>query len=231
MLEVLLTGVGGQGTVLAAKVLAQAALRKGWQVRTAETIGMAQRGGSVVSHVRMGTQGEAVHGPLVAKGSADAIIAFEPAEAVRVLPYLAPDGRVVTACTAIQPVSAALSKHPYRAQDALDCLRARLGEDGSVDAPCPAAAACSVGASASDGATRLGDHGRSARSSRLAVVDDKALCQQLGTRKALNMVLLGRAASIGALPFTAEELVGAMAQLVKPQFVALNEQAIALGMA
>ena len=54
MIDIMLTGVGGQGTVLAAKVLAQAAQEKGWHVRTAETIGMAQRGGSVVSHVRMG---------------------------------------------------------------------------------------------------------------------------------------------------------------------------------
>ena len=92
MRNVLLTGVGGQGTVLAAKVLAQAAQAKGWQVRTAETIGMAQRGGSVVSHVRMGDNGEEVIAPLVAKGTADMIIAFEPAEAARVLPYLAPDG-------------------------------------------------------------------------------------------------------------------------------------------
>ena len=60
MINVLLCGVGGQGTVLAAKVLAQAAQSKGWQVRTAETIGMAQRGGSVTSHVRMGDGGEPV---------------------------------------------------------------------------------------------------------------------------------------------------------------------------
>ena len=93
MRNVLLTGVGGQGTVLAAKVLAQAAQAKGRQVRTAETIGMAQRGGSVVSHVRMGVNGEDVFAPLVANGTADLIIAFEPAEAARVLPYLAPPGR------------------------------------------------------------------------------------------------------------------------------------------
>ena len=67
MLNILLTGVGGQGTVLAAKVLAQAALEKGWQVRTAETIGMAQRGGNVVSHVRIGNKGEQVHAPLVSR--------------------------------------------------------------------------------------------------------------------------------------------------------------------
>ena len=70
MRNVLLSGVGGQGTVLAAKVLAQAAQDKGWQVRTAETIGMAQRGGNVVSHVRMGDAGEEVFAPLLAEGTA-----------------------------------------------------------------------------------------------------------------------------------------------------------------
>ena len=114
MLNVMLTGVGGQGTVLAAKVLAQAAQEKGWNVRTAETIGMAQRGGSVVSHVRMGNGGEEVFSPLIAKGTADMIVAFEPAEAARVLPYLAPTGVLVTATTATQPVTAALSANPYR---------------------------------------------------------------------------------------------------------------------
>lgn len=117
MRNVLLSGVGGQGTVLAAKVLAQAAQDKGWQVRTAETIGMAQRGGNVVSHVRMGDGGEGVHAPLVARGTADLVIAFEPAEAARVLPYLAPNGTMVTAVTGIQPVTAALSERPYRAAD------------------------------------------------------------------------------------------------------------------
>ena len=112
MLNILLTGVGGQGTVLAAKVLAQAALEKGWQVRTAETIGMAQRGGNVVSHVRIGNKGEQVHAPLVSRGTADLIIAFEPAEAARVLSYLAPAGTLVFATTSVQPVTAALSKNP-----------------------------------------------------------------------------------------------------------------------
>ena len=119
MRNVLLTGVGGQGTVLAAKVLAQAAQDKGWHVRTAETIGMAQRGGNVVSHVRMGDAGEEVFAPLVARGTADLVIAFEPAEAARVLPFLAPDGLLVTATTPIQPVTAALSNEPYRASDVL----------------------------------------------------------------------------------------------------------------
>ncbi|HAM16599.1 MAG TPA: pyruvate ferredoxin oxidoreductase [Eggerthellaceae bacterium] len=114
MLNIMLTGVGGQGTVLAAKVLAQAALEKGWHVRTAETIGMAQRGGSVVSHVRMGNDGEEVHSPLIARETADMVVAFEPSEGARVLPYLAPSGVLVSATTAIQPVTAALSPEPYR---------------------------------------------------------------------------------------------------------------------
>ena len=122
MFNVMLTGVGGQGTVLAAKVLAQAAQEKGWHVRTAETIGMAQRGGSVVSHVRMGNDGEQVHSPLIALGSADVVIAFEPAEGARVLPYLAPDGVLVMATTAIQPVTAALGESPYRGADMVKCI-------------------------------------------------------------------------------------------------------------
>ena len=126
MRNVLLTGVGGQGTVLAAKVLAQAAQAKGWQVRTAETIGMAQRGGSVVSHVRMGDNGKEVIAPLVAKGTADMIIAFEPAEAARVLPYLAPDGVMVSASTSIQPITAALSSEPYLAKATVASLDERL---------------------------------------------------------------------------------------------------------
>lgn len=134
MRNVLLTGVGGQGTVLAAKVLAQAAQAKGWQVRTAETIGMAQRGGSVVSHVRMGDNGEEVIAPLVAKGTADMVIAFEPAEAARVLPYLAPDGVMVSATTSIQPITAALSTEPYLAEATIASLDERLNECAEASA-------------------------------------------------------------------------------------------------
>lgn len=129
MLNILLTGVGGQGTVLAAKLLAQAAQEKGWQVRTAETIGMAQRGGSVVSHVRMGNEGEEVYSPLIAKGTADMAIAFEPAEAARVIPYLAPEGVLVTASTAIQPVTAALAKSSYRGDTMIEKLRTLFASD------------------------------------------------------------------------------------------------------
>ncbi len=126
MLNILLSGIGGQGTVLAAKILAQAAQEKGWAVRTAETIGMAQRGGTVTSHVRMADKREDVQSSLLVKGSADLIVAFEPGEAARALPFLSPKGTIVTASTPVQPVTASLSGTPYRAADVLGNLEKSL---------------------------------------------------------------------------------------------------------
>lgn len=133
MINVVLTGIGGQGTVLAAKVLAQAAQNRGWHVRTAETIGMSQRGGSVVSHVRMGNEGETVASPLVSAGQADMLIAFEPGEAARVIPLLKRDGVLVTASTVVQPVTAALSQTVYESASVLKALRSREGQTIVVD--------------------------------------------------------------------------------------------------
>lgn len=124
MLNIMITGVGGQGTVLAAKLLAQAAEARNWRVRTAETIGMAQRGGSVVSHVRLANQDEPrIDAPLIAHGEADLIIAFEPAEAVRCLGYLRPGGALVSATSSVQPVTAALSRDSYSSKPFLEYLR------------------------------------------------------------------------------------------------------------
>ena len=90
--NILICGVGGQGTVLAAKVLSQAAISGGEHVLSAETIGMAQRGGSVTSHVRIGQD---IYSPLIPQGQADIIIAFEASEAVRNASFLKKDGMVI----------------------------------------------------------------------------------------------------------------------------------------
>ncbi|MBQ8642747.1 MAG: indolepyruvate oxidoreductase subunit beta [Clostridia bacterium] len=119
MKNILLCGVGGQGTVLASKILAKSAMERGETVHTAETIGMAQRGGSVVSHVRIGKDCSA---PLIARGQADVILAFEAAEAVRNLSYLKDGGTVVVSSTAVKPVTDALSKTDYDVQVMLDYL-------------------------------------------------------------------------------------------------------------
>jgi len=88
----MIAGVGGQGTVLASKLIAAAAIKKGFDVRTTETIGMAQRGGSVFGHVRVG---ENIFSPIIPLGGADALIGFEPAETVRQLPFLRKDGSII----------------------------------------------------------------------------------------------------------------------------------------
>ncbi|MBE6758269.1 MAG: pyruvate ferredoxin oxidoreductase [Ruminococcaceae bacterium] len=120
MYNVLLAGVGGQGTVLASRLIAAAALARGEIAHTAETIGMAQRGGSVVSHVRIGV---GAHSPRIPHGTADVLIGFEPAEAVRALPYLKAGGTAVVCTAAVKPVTDALNDSGYEAETMLDYLK------------------------------------------------------------------------------------------------------------
>ena len=115
----LLCGVGGQGTVLASRLIADAAMQGNMNVRTAETIGMAQRGGCVVSHVRIGRE---IHSSLIPKKSADILIGFEPAEAVRNSDYLKPDGVIIVNKRAIAPVTASLSETNYQAENMIEYL-------------------------------------------------------------------------------------------------------------
>lgn len=121
--SVILCGVGGQGTVLASKLISYAAMAKGETVKSAETIGMAQRGGSVTSHVRIG---EGVFSPLIPKGKADVMIAFEPAEAVRDLSYLKDGGVVVVSQKAVKPVTASLAAKQYEAEEMLSYLEKKV---------------------------------------------------------------------------------------------------------
>ena len=97
----LIAGVGGQGTVLAARILCAAAMTAGFDVRGSETIGMAQRGGSVTSHVRMGKD---IASPLIPLGRADVILAFEPGEAARARGYLKPGGTFIVCDRPLPPV-------------------------------------------------------------------------------------------------------------------------------
>ena len=121
-IDILLAGVGGQGTVLASKILARCAIARGETAHTAETIGMAQRGGCVTSHVRIGN----ASAPLIARGCADAIIAFEPAEAVRALPYLKKNGAVIVNTAAVKPVTDTLASSGYEGAQMTDYIK-KLG--------------------------------------------------------------------------------------------------------
>ena len=122
--NVVFAGVGGQGIVTAGDLLAVAALRSGWSVKKAETHGMAQRGGSVVSSVRFSGD-RAVRSPLVPDGEADYLVALELLEGVRFLPMLRPDGQVIADAHEVAPQSVAAGTDAYPG-DALSVL-ARYG--------------------------------------------------------------------------------------------------------
>lgn len=100
-LNVMIVGVGGQGTLLASRVLGAAMIASGYDVKVSEVHGMSQRGGSVVTYVRAG---EKVYSPIVNMGEADLILAFEQLEAARWLPYLKKDGKLITSTQQIDPM-------------------------------------------------------------------------------------------------------------------------------
>ena len=121
--DILICGVGGQGTVLASKILAGAALEEGNIVHSAETIGMAQRGGSVTSHVRIGDKARS---PLIPFGKAELMLAFEPSEAVRNLNYLKPDSLAVVNTTPVKPVTESLAQTGYDGKEMTAYLKKKF---------------------------------------------------------------------------------------------------------
>ena len=108
--NIMIVGVGGQGTLLASKLMGKAFVEKGFDVKVSEVHGMSQRGGSVVTYVRYGDK---VYSSLVEKGEADLIIAFEQLEAARWLPYLKPDGILITSTQAIDPMPVVMGNAEY----------------------------------------------------------------------------------------------------------------------
>ncbi len=128
--NIILCGVGGQGTVLASKILSASSMERGIKVMSAETIGMSQRGGSVTSYVKIGDD---AYTPLIGKGEADIIIGFEAGETVRMLPYLKEGGTVIVNSHVIKPTTATLSDMNYTADEMLDYLRSKVQNVKAVD--------------------------------------------------------------------------------------------------
>ncbi len=129
--NIMIVGVGGQGSLLASKTLGHLLVARGYDVKVSEVHGMSQRGGSVVTYVRFGDK---VYSPIIDKGEADYIVSFELLESARWLEYLKPTGTIVTNTQRMEPmpVIAGLAKYPenlvekLRAKgitvDAMDCL-------------------------------------------------------------------------------------------------------------
>ncbi|MBE6727548.1 MAG: indolepyruvate oxidoreductase subunit beta [Ruminococcaceae bacterium] len=99
--NIMIVGVGGQGTLLASRIIGNAIISEGFDVKVSEVHGMSQRGGSVVTYVRYGDE---VNSPIIDEGEADVILAFERLEALRALPYLKKGGRIIVNDRAINPM-------------------------------------------------------------------------------------------------------------------------------
>ena len=181
----MIVGVGGQGSLLASKLLGRLLVDEGFDVKVSEVHGMSQRGGSVVTYVRFG---EKVYSPIVTDGEADVIIAFEKLEAARYARYLKKDGKIVVNTQQIDPMPVIIDAAQYPV-DVLDELTAK-GVD--VDA-----------------------------------LDALTLAEQAGSSKAVNIVLMGKAAKQFNIPY--ERWITAIENTVAPKFVEMNKKAFDLG--
>lgn len=128
--SILLVGVGGQGTILASKILTTGLMEAGYDVKMSEIHGMSQRGGSVSSQVRYG---EKVYSPVIEKGAADMVVAFEKMEALRSLDYLKDGGTLVVNNEEIPSQSVVIGEETYPA-DVLEEIRRHIDQVKVVDA-------------------------------------------------------------------------------------------------
>ena len=183
--SILIVGVGGQGTLLASKLMGRVFAGKGYDVKVSEVHGMSQRGGSVVTYVRFG---EKVWSGLIDKGEADILFSFEELETARWLPYLKKGGVVITNTQNIDPMPVIMGNAEYPS-GITENLREVAGS--------------------------------------LVAVDALKLAQQAGAAKAVNIVLLGVAASY--LHLERETWLDAIRATVPEKTIQTNEKAFELG--
>jgi len=183
--SIMIVGVGGQGSLLASKLLGRLLVDEGFDVKVSEVHGMSQRGGSVVTYVRFG---EKVYSPIVTEGEADLIISFEKLEAARYAKYLKKGGKIVVNTQQIDPMPVIIGAAEYP-DTVLDELTAK-GVD--VDA-----------------------------------LDALGLAEEAGSSKAVNIVLMGKAAKGFDIPY--EKWITAIENTVAPKFVEMNKKAFELG--
>ncbi|MBE6970235.1 MAG: indolepyruvate oxidoreductase subunit beta [Ruminococcaceae bacterium] len=127
--NIMIVGVGGQGSLLASKLLGKMFLNQGYDVKVSEVHGMSQRGGSVVTYVRCG---EKVASPIIDEGEADFIVSFEQLEAARWLSYLKPDGQIVTSIQQIEPMPVITGAAEYPT-DLVEKMRATGAKVDALD--------------------------------------------------------------------------------------------------
>lgn len=183
--SIMIVGVGGQGSLLASKLLGRLLMDEGYDVKVSEVHGMSQRGGSVVTYVRFGDK---VYSPVVTEGEADIIIAFEKLEAARYAKYLKKDGTIVVNTQQIDPMPVIIGAAEYPTE-VLDEI--------------------------------------SGKGLNVEKMDALSLAIQAGTPKAVNIVLMGKAAKYFDIPY--ERWIAAIENTVAPKFVEMNKVAFELG--
>jgi len=208
--NILVCGVGGQGVILFSNIVADLALAAGLDVKKSEVHGMAQRGGSVTSHIRYAPK---VASPLIEEGTADIIVAFEMMEALRYIHFLRPDGKLIYDTHRIDPlpVSTGVVERPTD-QWLEELLTARVSAESK---------ACSASESPKSNV-------QSPVSALISVPAFQAALK-LGNARVQNVVMLG-AISL-SLEFPEEAYRQAITQRVKPKVVELNLKAFAEGRA
>ncbi|HWJ02665.1 MAG TPA: indolepyruvate oxidoreductase subunit beta [Verrucomicrobiae bacterium] len=186
--DMVITGVGGQGSVLASRAIALTAMQKGYQVRTSETIGMAQREGSVISNVRVGG---GLYGAIIPDNKADILMSFELAETARGIGKLKPGGVIIVNRSKIIPVSVPLGISVYDEGKIIAALKAKADKVILLDATQGAVAA--------------------------------------GSAKTVNVVLMGVLSTLKDLPFTRDELLSGILELIPQRARDANIRAFEIG--
>ena len=183
--KMMIVGGGGQGTLLASKLLGKMLLENGYDVKVSEVHGMSQRGGSVVTYV---CWGDKVYSPIVDRGEADFILSFELLEAARYLEYLKKDGIIITNTQKINPMPVIMGNAEYPT-DIVEKI--------------------------------------SAKGRNIEALDALSLAREAGTEKAVNLVLLGKAAKY--FDFSRQMWLDTIETSVPEKFVEINKRAFLLG--
>lgn len=211
MIDVVLAGVGGQSIRLASKMLSVMSASRGLNVCCYDLNPQVNPNESWTSFVRIPEIGESPLPPFVLDGKANVIIAFDPYEAARSIHYLSQLGMVITATTPVQPVPSPSGPRCYDVNAVLQEIRLAL-YNGMAQ-------------------KLVAEQAIPSSQARLVPVNDGAVAERLGSNpNALVPILLAEAVRIGVIPFTVNELCGAINACVKPEFVEMNLQAVRLVM-
>ena len=188
MKNIVIAGVGGQGTLLSSIILGQMAVKLGYDAKISEVHGMAQRGGSVITYVRLGDKGETVYSSLIDPGQANILLGFELLEGLRWLPYAGKDCKIYVNTQRIppMPVITGAAEYPEGIQDT---IKERFPDAVFVDA--------------------------------------LSLAFKAGSVRAVNVVLLGVMAH--DMSVDNRVLLDAIGDIVRPEFLEINEKAFRLG--